>query len=178
MKPREALLQDIERAYERGRWLKGIRTAALVIPMMLVSFGCCGNVSVSAFLAALLAGLVTFLVWRGGSVGRAVVPGIVAGIASLAIPLLACPTCAAVGITGALPLASCVAGGVVSGATVVHYASRESEDRAAFVFAGGAVAALGGSLGCFIVGLGGVAAMAVGLALVTPFALRGARASG
>src|SRR5687768_10865164 len=103
MKPREALLQNVARVYERGRWLKGLRTAALVVPMMLMSFGCCGKLSVSALIGAVLAALVTGLVWRGGSAGRAVVPGLVAGIAPLAIPLLACPACAAVGIDGVLP---------------------------------------------------------------------------
>src|SRR5688572_16996857 len=63
MRPPEAILQDASRAYERGRWLKGLRTAALVLPLMLVSFGCCGRPSASVLLAALLAVLVMLLVW-------------------------------------------------------------------------------------------------------------------
>lgn len=178
MRPPDAILQDATRAYERGRWLKGLRTAAIVVPMMLVSFGCCGNRSASCLIAAVLAALVTVLTWRGGSVGRAVPPSLAGGIAALAIPLLGCPACESFGIQGALPFVFCVLGGLTSGAIVVYYASREAQDKATFVFAGGAVAALAGSLGCVIVGLGGVVAMAVGLALVTPLALRGARVSG
>jgi hypothetical protein len=146
--------------------------------MMFVSFGCCGNPHASAAIGAILATLVTVLVWRGGSAARAVVPSLSGGLAALAIPLLACPGCAALGIEGALPFASCVLGGVASGAVVVYYASREPEDKVTFVVAGGAVAALAGSLGCVVVGLGGIAAMAVGLAVVAPIALRSARATG
>jgi len=81
------------------------------------------------------------------------------------------------GIAGVVQLAVAVIGGVASGAIVVYYAAREQEDRTAFVLAGGAVAALAGSLGCVIAGLSGVLAMIVGLAIVTPLAFRGARAT-
>jgi hypothetical protein len=48
---------------------------------------------------------------------------------------------------------------------------REPKDRAEFVVSAGLVAALAGSMGCAILGLGGVVAMGVGLALTTPVAL-------
>jgi hypothetical protein len=173
MRPNDELLARATAAYERGRWWKGLRTAALVVPMMLVSFGCCGTPSTSCVLAGLLAVLATVLVWRGGSGGRAVVPGFAAGIVPLALPLVACPACASLGVAGLLPLLSCAVAGLASGAIVVVYAARERQDhRAAFVVAAGAVSALAGSLGCVIVGLGGVVAMAAGLVLVTPFAMR------
>jgi hypothetical protein len=174
------MIEEVTRAYERGRWLKGLRTAMVVVPLMFVSFGCCGNPRASIAIGVFLAGLITVLVWRGGSASRAVPASLAGGIAALAIPLLACPACDSLGVKGALPFVFCVVGGIASGAIVVSYAAREStrSDKATFVFAGGAIAALAGSLGCVVVGLGGVAAMAIGLALVTPLvALRGARQS-
>lgn len=170
---RSELLRSARSAFERGRVAKAVRTAALVLPITLVSFGCCGDRSASLAIAGVLAALVVVLVWRGGAAGRGVVPGLVAGVVPLAVPLLACPLCAHAGIVGALPFVACVVGGVASGAIVVWYGTREREDRAPFVVAAGAVAALAGSLGCVIVGLGGVVAMALGVALVAPLAMRG-----
>jgi hypothetical protein len=170
-----ALFQRAERAYERGRFLAGLRAAAFVIPLMLVSFGCCGRPSVSVFIAAALAVLVTVLVWRGGALARGVAPGYAAGILPLAVPLVALPIFERSGLAGVVPLAACVAGGIASGAIVAFYASREEDDKPGFVLSCGSVATLAGSLGCVIVGLGGVLAMAVGLVLVTPLAFRRTR---
>ncbi len=172
MNPNEVVLNGARRAYERARLLKGLRTSALVGPMLLLSFGCCGNRAASIAVACALAVLATVLVWRGGAPGRAVVPGFVAGAVSLAFPLLACPACERSVVVGAVPLAACVAGGLVSGAIVASFAAKVHDDRAAFVITAGAVAALAGSLGCAIVGLGGVAAMGIGLTLVAPLGLR------
>jgi hypothetical protein len=113
--------------------------------------------------------LVLVLVWRGGTAGRGVAPGLVAGVVPLAFPLVACPLCARVG--GPWPIVMCVLGGVVSGAILALYASREAKSRATFVFWSGLVAALAGSMGCAILGIGGVAAMAAGLVSMTPIAL-------
>jgi hypothetical protein len=174
---RSELLRRARGAFERGRLAKAARTSALVLPVTLVSFGCCGDRAASLGIAAALATLVFVLVWRGGAAGRGVVPGLVAGVVSLAIPLLVCPACAHAGGVAILPLVACIVGGVVSGAIVVGYATHEHEDRASFVVAAGAVAALAGSLGCVIVGLGGIVAMALGVALVAPLALRVPRSS-
>jgi hypothetical protein len=172
MNPNDVLLDRMRRAYERARLLKALQVGALVAPMLLLSFACCGNRAHSVAIAGVLAVLATVLVWRGGAPGRAVVPGFVAGIIPLAFPLLTCPACQRAGFVGVVPLVACVAGGLASGAIVASFAARVQEDRAAFVIAAGAVAALAGSLGCVIVGLGGVAAMAVGLAVAAPLGLR------
>ena len=191
MKPREEVLHEARRAYERGRVAKAMRTSLLVLPMILVSFGCCGNRSASIAFAGVLVALVASLVWRGGDVGRAVVPGLAAGAVPLGIALLACPACDRVGVSGTWPMAICVVGGVLSGAMVARFAARASPDashatsdqpahararRATFLVTAGAVAALAGSLGCVVMGAGGVAAMAAGLALIAvPFGLLPAR---
>src|SRR5258706_16297766 len=79
---RNELLQRARRAYERGRILKALRSAGLVLPMTLVSFGSCADRTASLAIAALLGPLAMVLVWRGGATGRGVVPGFVAGAAS------------------------------------------------------------------------------------------------
>jgi hypothetical protein len=170
MKSNEELLAIARRAYERGRTAKALRTAALALPMALLSLDCCAKHEATLLLAALLAALSGALTFRGGAMGRGVVPGFVAGAVPLLVPLFACSACAAVG--GPLAFAPCVVGGLASGAIIAHYAAREGEERGAFVVAAGTVAALAGSLGCVLVGLGGLVAMGAGLALATPIALR------
>jgi hypothetical protein len=142
----------------------------LVVPMTVVALGGCGHREAALAIAAALAALSVILVWRGGVAGRAVVPGLVAGVVPLGFPLVACPLCAKFGAAH-LPMLVCIVGGVVSGAIVAAYAAREDKDRAPFVVSAGLIAALAGSMGCAVLGLGGIAAMAVGLALTTPVAL-------
>lgn len=144
----------------------------MVVPMVLVSFGGCGRPASAIAIGLVLATLATWLVWRGGTAGRAVPPGLVAGLASLLFPLVACRVLEYCEVGGVLPLVACVLGGLGSGVIVTRYAMREDEDRALFVLAGGTTAALVGSLGCISAGLGGIVAMAAGLLVVTPFALR------
>ena len=174
MNSHEEILGRARRAYERARLEKALRTAALVGPLVLLSFGGCTQRAATLAAAGALALLTTALVWHGGPPGRAVIPGFFAGAVALAFPLLACPVCARAGVAGTMPLAACVAGGLASGALVASFAARLREGRASFVVAAGAVAALAGSLGCAIAGLGGVAAMALGLTLVAPLGLRAA----
>jgi hypothetical protein len=164
------LLRRARASYELARLAKGLRAAALVVPMAVVSLGGCGHRESALAIAVVLAILSTALVWRGGVAARGVVPGLLAGVVPLGFPLVACPLCERFG-AGHLPMLVCVAGGVVSGAIVAAFAARETADRARFVVSAGLVAAIAGSMGCAILGLGGIAAMAVGLALSTPVAL-------
>jgi hypothetical protein len=164
------LLRRARQSYELARWAKGLRAAALVVPMAVVSLGGCGHRETALAIAAVLAVLAAALVWRGGVAGRGVVPGLVAGVVPLGFPLVACPLSERFGAAH-LPVLICVAGGVVSGAIVAAYAAREPSDRARFVVSAGLIAGVAGSMGCAILGLGGVAAMGVGLALSTPVAL-------
>jgi hypothetical protein len=170
MKPSRDLLARARRSYELARLRRGLAAAAIVVPMAIVSLGGCGHRETAIAIAAALAILAAVLVWRGGVGGRGVWPGLVAGVVPLGFPLLACPLCERLGAAH-LPMLVCVAGGVVSGAIIAAYAAREPKDRARFVVSSGLVAALAGSMGCAILGLGGIVAMAVGLALTTPVAL-------
>ena len=172
MRSADEVLLRVRSAYERGRLLRALRTSAMVLPMVLASFGGCGRPATSIAIGVLLATLTTSLVWRGGIAGRAVPPGLVAGLAALVVPLVACRAFESLGIAGALPLAVCFLGGLGSGTIVTRYATREREERSLFVLAGGGTAALVGALGCLGAGLGGVVAMTAGLLVVAPLALR------
>ena len=169
MKRNELLLKRARSAYEWSRLRRGLRVACLVAPMMAVSLTGCGRPSMAVLLGVVLAATATALVWRGGTAGRAVVPGLVAGIASLVLPMVAAPGCALIGRgdTAHYCFLACIVGGLASGGVVAWFASRVHDDRGAFIFVAGAIAALAGSLGCVIVGLGGIAAMVVGVALVS-----------
>jgi hypothetical protein len=195
MRRREDLLHTARRAFERGRAVKAARTGLLVVPMFLVSCSFCSNRGTSSVFAGVLMALVAVLVWRGGTAERAVAPGLVSGVLPLALALLACPACdrlAGGAAPGAWSLSVCVVGGVLSGALVARFASRDgvrgregapsyaraSAERATFLVSAGAIAALVGSLGCMIMGLGGVAAMVAGLAAIAvPAGLWPAKAS-
>jgi hypothetical protein len=171
MEPPEDLFRRARWAYERARILRALGTSSLAVPMVVASFGGCGRPSMSVLIGTALAALAGFLVWRGGDAGQAVMPGFVAGLVSLLFPLAACRALESAGIGGALPIASCVIGGLASGAIVTMFATRANGERGPFVLAGGAVAALGGSLGCLGTGAGGVIGMLVGVILVTPLGL-------
>ena len=143
--------------------------------MTILSFAGCGRPSASIALGLVLAGVCAALVWRGGTGARAVTPGLAAGVISLAVPILACPACRALNLAEAAPWVVCAVGGLCSGAVIAFATAGERRDRALLVFGAGAVAALAGSLGCVIAGLGGVAAMMAALALATPLSFRFAR---
>jgi len=179
MNPDDQLLKRVQSAYERGRLRRGLRAACLVAPMVLVSLDCCGKTSYTVALGVALTTLTVTLIWRGGIAGRAVVPGLVAGIASLVLPAVAGSSCGLLGegSSARYCLMACVLGGLASGAMVAYFASRVRVDKGAFVFVAGATAALAGSLGCVILGLGGIVSMVVGLTLVSvPAAMRTADA--
>jgi hypothetical protein len=165
-------LRRARHAYERGRVLKGLRTAVLVAPLVILSFGGCGRPAMSIAIGCALAALVAVLTWYGGIPGRAAASGLLAGAASLVVPLVACRALERAGAMGWVPLLACIVGGLGSGAIVARAAAGQREDRALFAVAAGAVAALAGSLGCAAVGLGGIAAMAAGLTLIAPLGLR------
>ncbi len=173
------LLRRVRATYEWSRWRRGLRAACMVAPMVVASLGFCGNVRLTLTLGVALAVTSAALVWRGGTAGKAVVPGLVAGLVSLAVPTLLSPACAlADGPHGIrYCLLACTAGGLASGGVVAHFASRRIEDAGTFVAVAGSIAAVGGALGCMIVGLAGIASMLVGLGAVSlPAALRAQRA--
>jgi len=117
-------------------------------------------------LAAPLAIAAIVMMWKGGSIGRAVGPGFAAGIAPLVLPglMMDCATaCSANCATWCST--SCVVGGIVAGSLVGLRAARVRGGGVAFGLSAAAVAAATGAMGCFVGGAVGVLGMLAGLAI-------------
>ncbi|HJZ89046.1 MAG TPA: hypothetical protein VKN99_27935 [Polyangia bacterium] len=166
MTPSErTLMAAARRAYEWGRLRAALRAAWLVVPMVAISVAWARHPVASLAAGVALLGLVVVLGWRGGAAGRAVGPGLVAGLAPLTLPLAVRTTghlCSST-LCMQLCLPACVVGGLISGALLARAAARLERGRPGFMVAAGAIAALAGSLGCALLGLSGVAGMAAGL---------------
>ena len=165
--PDAGVARRARRAYELGR-LSGAVLHAWPAPILtwLVACACAPSIETPVF-GALLAVAVVGLRWRGESFGRAVTPGLIAGTVPLALPVanqLLQPGCASCGPIGWC-LAWCVTGGVLAGAIVGWRAARPGGGGWRFAASGGLVAALTGSLGCFVAGYLGLLGMAIGFVL-------------
>jgi hypothetical protein len=159
-----ALMERAWRAYERGRVVRGLQTAALVVPMALVSWIACRSPLLTVLTSAALVALVVAAVWRGRELARGARLGLRAGAVPLVCPIVA-------GLGGHVCAASfcllfptvCLAGGLAAGAALGVLA-RSSGLRPLGLATAALVAALTGSLGCLVAGSIGIAALAGGLA--------------
>jgi hypothetical protein len=154
------------RAYELGR----LRWSLRIVPFVLAAAGAAlaggRPLAESGALCLTLLPLAVGLGFAGGSMGRAVVPGLKAGSFALALPLLvrtlghACigPAC----IPYCLPAS--VVGGAIAGALIASRAVGE-ERETPFLLAALVLAGLMGSLGCTLAGFAGVAGMLAGTVL-------------
>jgi hypothetical protein len=157
-----ALETRARRAYELGRLRSSLRLAPFVLAAGTAAIAAGRPAVLTCTLCGLLLALVAVLSWRGGPMGRAVTPGLVAGSAALAMPLLmatvghACfgPACMRLG------LPACIAGGALAGVVIARTAARQPE--LSFIAAAVGIAALTGTLGCTIAGAAGVAGMIAG----------------
>lgn len=162
------LFQRASRAYELGRFRRAWRATPLIAAVTLCSKLSCNAPALVLGAAAALAILCAALNWRGGVHERAVWPGLSCGVIAASLPFLA----QAMGMCGRpelmeLCIAACIFGGVLAGVFIGVRASRLPEGAGAFALSAGTVAALAGTLGCVVVGFGGIIGMAAGLALVT-----------
>ena len=114
-----------------------------------------------------------FLLWRGQTLHKAVLPGLLAGIIPLVFALVANHGHACAGghcSTWCLP--ACTAGGVVAGLAVSWFATKRGLDWRFFVGAS-AVSLLTGAMGCSCIGYSGVIGLGAGfLAGAVPLGLR------
>ena len=114
-----------------------------------------------------------FLLWRGQTLHRAVLPGLLAGVIPLVFALVANRGHACAGghcSTWCLP--ACTAGGVVAGLAISWFATKRKLDWRFFVGAS-AVSLLTGAMGCSCIGYSGVIGLGVGfLAGAAPLGLR------
>jgi hypothetical protein len=160
------LVRRARRAYEAGRFEAALRLAAWVVPMVAVSAITGGHLRSTALTGVTLVALVTALAWRGGDEGRGVRRGLVAGLGPLLLPVAvrACGHSCTDGACLLFPTA-CIAGGAIAGVAVALLASTSFTARPRLLVSAFATAFLTGSLGCVLLGLGGIAGMTAGMAL-------------
>jgi hypothetical protein len=162
------LAERARRAYERGRFVLGLRrtlpVALLVVTVAFVSSCDAWQVCIGA-VAVLGAALATA---RGRLAARAARVGVMASLPSLAAPFVAaalhrgCLGCS--GPSLLLCLSVCAAAGAIAGAATAGMAGRErAADRRRFTLTAALVAAGIGVVGCGFAGLAGAAGMAAGL---------------
>lgn len=148
--------------YELGR---AARSALGFAPALLVVLAAAGlgrrPGSAAAFGGALFL-LGAFLLWRGRSLHRAVLPGLLAGLIPLSFALVANRGHACAGghcSTYCLP--ACIAGGAVAGLVISVVARRRGMGWGFWAGASG-VSLLTGAMGCACVGSSGVFGLAAG----------------
>jgi hypothetical protein len=159
-------------AYELGRARHALLGAWPVPLAVLAALRWNSSFAWLVTLGTLLLVTVVVLRWRGQELGRAVTPGLIAGIAPLLIPALTfhcvggcVDCCAPSGISWCQ--ASCLGAGVLAGAFVGFRAAQFGAGRPRFLLAALAVTAATGTLGCLLGGALGVAGMVAGIAAGT-----------
>ncbi|MBZ4418718.1 hypothetical protein [Myxococcus sp. RHSTA-1-4] len=157
-------------AYEKGRLaralpLGGYGVVLVLCAVVLRSSVGSGTLALGAVFTALLVGYG----WRGGVLGRAVVPGVLGGVMPLLVPPLVVASghvCASG--CRAFCLLACVGGGVLAGLLITRASSASPVDeRGRFVLAAGVLATLCGALTCVLYGVSGVIGLMTGLALAS-----------
>lgn len=153
------------RAYEWARVrraLWGVSPLLLVVAVAAV-FSARWLTTTAVGAASLVIGGV--LLWRGGGLQRALVPGVTAGLVPLVFSL--CANRYGHACFGSLCMQVCLAasalGGVGAGVMVSRWAARQHE-RSFVVATAAALGLLVGSMGSSCVGINGVYALALGFA--------------
>jgi hypothetical protein len=167
MEPSEAALVSLaRRAYERGRVQAALWRAAPLVPVVAWTWGWCRYPALAAACGAALVALTVAFRWRGQVWGRAVMPGLAAGLVPFVLPFSmrgASEVCVG-GMCCSLCLVGCIGGGVLAGVLVGRRASALDEGRAAFLAAAGTLALLAGAPACAFAGVIGVAGLLLGFA--------------
>ena len=173
MKSDKATFQRRARiGYELGRVRAGFRLALWVIPLLVVASLGAHTHSDRLLLGAALFAICLLLGWRGQAYGRAVVPGLFAGLAPMLLPLVlrAGGHCCMSGPCWTICMVGCISGGLVAGGALGFLAARQRQPLV-FLASSGALAALTGTLGCAAVGSAGVVGMLAGTLLASVPAL-------
>jgi hypothetical protein len=161
-----ALAVRARRAYEQGRLQAAVWRAAPLVPLVAWSLAWCRYPTLAALCGATLVTLTVAFGWRGQLWGRAVAPGLAAGLAPLVLPLLmrgASEVCVGE-MCCSLCLLGCVSGGIVAGVVIGRRASALAEGRATFLAAAGVLALLAGAPACAFAGVVGLAGLLLGFA--------------
>ncbi len=153
-----------ERAYERARVGRALLVAGPSALLPAASLWLGTSVASALTLGVALGAALFFMVWRGQGLSFAALTGGKAGLVPLVLAHASKSfghVCTPTGCT-TLCVPACALGGVVAGALVERWA-RASTRPWLTRGAGAGVAVLVGALGCSCVGLGGVAALLVGV---------------
>lgn len=152
------------RAYELGR---ARRAATLAAPLVAIAvIGCCLGAQpvTSACVGIALVAAAWVFLWRGQALGKAVFPGVVAGLVPLALAVFArsyghvCTGTECV----SLCIPACTLGGLLAGLVVARTA-RHTASPGQFLLGSTSLAVLVGALGCSCVGFGGILGLGAGL---------------
>jgi hypothetical protein len=155
-----------KRAYERSR-AKSALVVALPLGILALCTMFCGTRDVVACGVGLALLIGTwYFGWQGRTFGRAVLPGVVAGVIPFGLALAARAVghvCTPEGCVS-LCVPACTVGGAIAGLLVARAGrTLQGSAHAMFMASGGALALLVGSLGCSCVGYGGLAGLLGGL---------------
>lgn len=173
-----ALFERSKRSYERARFGRALLGALPFVGIVGVAIVCGADRGAGACIGAIVVAMASFALWRGESLGRAVLPGVLFGVVPLSLALVAKATghvC-----TGStcvsLCVPACTAGGIVAGMGL-YLAGRKAKQPWVFWGVGALLALATGSLGCSCVGAGGIVGLALGLSVSAVPMLRAKRAS-
>lgn len=156
------------RAYEWGRLRIALRVTWYVVPLVAVSLIACSVPARTIATGVLLFLIAVGMRWRGGVHGRAVMPGLVAGLGAFSAPLLATAVAGLPGVApGSVLDIAYFAGGAITGCLIGVGAFRVEAEGTRFLVSAALVGGLTGSLGCVLGGLGGILGMALGLLAAT-----------
>jgi hypothetical protein len=161
----EKLRHEARAGFELGRLRFGLRALYFVLPLSVLSAAACANPLLAAGAGSIWAAAAIYFLWKGQVFARAAWSGLVWGTAVGMVPVLAELTgkCCALGSHELL----CVGIGVLAGSVAVAQASGFRGDRPVFLAVTGTVMALASALGCAVLGLGSVLAVAGGMLLPT-----------
>jgi hypothetical protein len=148
------------RAYRSAQIGRGILAAvpALILIAATSRLGC--DPSCWSLVGAALIATTAWMGWKGEPMRSAARPGLFAGAFPALLPLtVECCT--------ADCLTMCLLGSLVAGVVLSLAALRaRAERRVGFLIYGGVTAALSGAMGCYVGGLAGLTALAIGLVTI------------
>lgn len=159
--------------YELARAARSILGFAPAVLLVLLAAALGRRPSSALFFGSLLLLAGSFLLWRGRTLHRAVLPGLLAGIIPLAFALMVNRGHACAGghcSTWCIP--ACVTGGIVAGLLVSWLATRRGLDWR-FWAGASVISLLTGAMGCSCIGYSGVMGLGAGFAVgALPWVLR------
>jgi len=165
--------QRIHRAYERGRLVRAAGAALPVALVALVALTLSTRPLWTSSCGVALVAVSLLFFWRGQALGRAVVPGVLAGLVPMALAFGTMRfghVCTSGGCVS-LCVPVCSVGALLAGLWLARV-SRAKEHPRRGLAAGVAIALLTGALGCVAVGSGALVGLVLGIAVTaTPVML-------